>query len=95
MFANLNRSGHNYLRITRVIKCLGEVGLEHLVGPWMDFMINEVFVEETLSNCKDSCANYWVPVLRNDAERERLLAKIPDMSPPPQEPENRGEPELR
>ncbi len=29
-FYNLNTSGHNYLRITRILKCLGELGYEHL-----------------------------------------------------------------
>jgi len=28
-YNHLNRSFHNYLRITRILKCLGEVGLEH------------------------------------------------------------------
>jgi len=28
-FAHLNFSFHNYLRITRILKCLGELGFEH------------------------------------------------------------------
>lgn len=27
-YDNLNWSSHNYLRITRILKCLGELGLE-------------------------------------------------------------------
>jgi hypothetical protein len=85
LFTNLNRSGHNYLRITRVLKCLGEFGFEHLKRPWIEFMINEIFVEGSLSNCKDSCKDYWVPVMRDDEERARLIAQIHEFMPPPQE----------
>ena len=28
-FHNLSKSGHNYLRITRILKCLAEMGLGH------------------------------------------------------------------
>lgn len=29
-YSNLSLRGHNYLRITRIIKCLGDLGLGHL-----------------------------------------------------------------
>jgi len=80
-FRNLQYSGHNYLRITRVLKCLGELGLERLCEPWLNFMITEVFVHKNLSNCSDSCCNYWVPVLRDDAARERLNQRIKELIP--------------
>ena len=85
LFKNLNASGHNYLRITRVLKFLGEMGLEHLKAPWMEFMIDETFVKRTIPNCADSLANYWIPVLRDDTERERLLERVHEFVPRPPE----------
>jgi hypothetical protein len=41
-FRNLNTSGHNYLRITRILKCLGELGFEHLKFGFCEFVLNEV-----------------------------------------------------
>eukprot|EP00698_Gefionella_okellyi_P017332 TRINITY_DN504_c0_g1_i2.p1 TRINITY_DN504_c0_g1~~TRINITY_DN504_c0_g1_i2.p1 ORF type:complete len:225 (+),score=35.81 TRINITY_DN504_c0_g1_i2:318-992(+) len=71
-FRNLNYSSHNYLRITRILKCLGEFGLEHLKKPLVVHFIKECFVEKALPNIQESLVNYWVPVLRNDSERIEL-----------------------
>lgn len=32
-YANLERNGHNYLRITRILKCNSEMGRDHLNAP--------------------------------------------------------------
>jgi len=71
-YENLNFSGHNYLRITRILKCLGELGFEHYKPRFIEFFIEEIFVHRQLRNCKGSLANYWVGTIKDDAERARL-----------------------
>ena len=61
-YSHLNHSMHNYLRITRILKCLGEMEYEHLKSPFIQFVLNEIIVEQTLYNCLQSCINYWLPV---------------------------------
>ena len=34
-YRHLDSSFHNYLRITRILKCLGELGFEHYKWPFL------------------------------------------------------------
>lgn len=76
-FHNLNTSSHNYLRITRILKCLGEFEMEHLKAPFIRFVLHEAIEMQTLRNVLDSCMSYWVEVLKSDDERKEMwqLAK--------------------
>ena len=67
------RSYHNYLRITRILKSLGEFEFENLKANFVKFILYEGMVEYTLDNLIDSCLKYWIGVLRNDEERENVL----------------------
>lgn len=58
------------------MKCLGEMGFEHLKLPFLEFVAEEVYVNKQLRNVKGSLANYWGGTLRNDDERARFLAKV-------------------
>ena len=71
-FRHLNHSMHNYLRITRILKCLGEFQYEHLKAPFVKFILWEAIVEETLTRTVESCVNYWLEVIRNDDKRAGL-----------------------
>ena len=73
-FRYLNRSTHNYLRITRILKCLGEFNMEHLKAPFVRCLLYEAIIERTLDNTLNSCMNYWVMVLKGDEEREKVLS---------------------
>ena len=64
---------HNYLRITRILKSLGELGHEHYKVPFLDYIMKEIFEKNTLINCADSCVDYWINTVRNTDERSRLL----------------------
>lgn len=68
-FRHLNYSMHNYLRITRILKSLGEFQYEHFKGPFVRFVLHEAIVKRTLTRTLDSCMNYWVEVIRDDEER--------------------------
>jgi hypothetical protein len=63
---------HNFLRITRILKCLGEFGYEHLKKEWVQFMLTEALEEGTLDHTLKSCVNYWIPVIKDDDERKEL-----------------------
>ena len=71
-FRHLNHSSHNYLRITRILKCLGEMEYEHLKAPFLRFVLHEAIVEGTLDRTLDSCMNYWLEVLKDDQERASI-----------------------
>ena len=45
-YAHLNRSTHNYLRITRILKCLGELGQEHLKLGFLLLIVREITLNE-------------------------------------------------
>src|SRR5690348_126302 len=68
-YDNLNWSSHNFLRITRILKSLGELGWEHLKFPFCKFLVREVFEENQLQNCRNSLVCYWIPVLRREEDR--------------------------
>ena len=71
-FLNLNRSSHNNLRITRILKCLGEFGFEHYKAPLIRQLLYEAIIEKTLNNTLSSCLNYWIEVVHCDEVRESL-----------------------
>jgi len=71
-FRNLNTSSHNYLRITRILKCLGEFDYEYLKFPFLAAILRESIMENTLSNCLRSCKDYWIETLRNQKERRAI-----------------------
>lgn len=77
-FAHLNRSFHNYLRITRILKSLGELGFEHLKLKFVEFMLKEIILEGTLPNLFDSCVGFWLMVLRDNQERVKVIRMAKD-----------------
>ena len=74
------RSYHNYLRITRILKSLGEFDFEHLKANFVKFILYEGMVEYTLDNLIDSCVKYWIGVLRSDEERKSVLDYYEELS---------------
>jgi len=80
-YLNLNHSFHNYLRITRILKFLGEIGLESMKVHFIEFILNEVKQGE-LGNTYDSCSKYWVEVLKSDEERARMKQLAASIKPP-------------
>jgi hypothetical protein len=79
-FANLNHSEHNFLRITRILKSLGEMGLERYKMPLIQFLLTEAIATRELWNTLDSCHNYWIPTLRDPQQRERLKELAKDLA---------------
>lgn len=67
------RSQHNYLRITRILKSLGELGYESFKSPLVKFILHEALVENTLPNIRQSALEYFVYTIRDRRERRKLL----------------------
>ncbi|CAG5134470.1 unnamed protein product, partial [Candidula unifasciata] len=71
-FDNLNWSSHNFLRITRILKCLGELGYEHLKKGFIQFVLREALEHHTLEKTLSSCRDYWIGTIKDDQDREEL-----------------------
>ena len=79
-YANLNLKGHNYLRITRVIKCVGQLGLKKFQEKIVEFFAKE-YKGGQLQNCATSLTEHWIPAVSDSAARSRLDALIHGCSP--------------
>ncbi|XP_059683163.1 opioid growth factor receptor [Gavia stellata] len=72
-FQNLNWFSHNNLRITRILKCLGEMGYEHYQVHLVKFFLTETLVKETLPNVKRSALDYFLFTIRSKRKRRELV----------------------
>lgn len=72
-FQHLNESYHNYLRITRILKSLGELGYEAFKAPLVRLFLEESLCNGTLPNMQHSILEYYVYTIRLSATRRRLL----------------------
>ncbi|KZT23460.1 hypothetical protein NEOLEDRAFT_1157332 [Neolentinus lepideus HHB14362 ss-1] len=70
-YANLVRSSHNNLRISRILKCLSEVGLERLNTGFLLHVLSEQSEHGHLrsSMIESSMDRWWANCLRNEDER--------------------------
>jgi len=64
-------SSHNYLRISRILKCLSEMGLEHLNAGFLLHVLNEQSEHKELNTpaIHSSMDRWWSNCLRNEEER--------------------------
>ncbi|XP_028380327.1 opioid growth factor receptor [Phyllostomus discolor] len=72
-FQNLNWHSHNNLRITRILKSLGELGLERYQAPLVRFFLEETLVHRQLPNVQQSVLDYFVFTVRCPRQRRALL----------------------
>ncbi|XP_036607910.1 opioid growth factor receptor isoform X2 [Trichosurus vulpecula] len=72
-FQNLNSHSHNNLRITRILKCLGEMGYEHYQVPLIRFFLEEILVNGCLPSVRQSALDYFMFTVRNKKERRKLV----------------------
>ncbi|KAK7056921.1 hypothetical protein VNI00_002639 [Paramarasmius palmivorus] len=77
-YKNLVYSSHNNLRISRILKCLSELGLEHLNAGFLLHVLNEQseFQKLSSSGIRSSMDRWWANCIRNDAEREWIGTEI-------------------
>ncbi|XP_007520435.1 opioid growth factor receptor isoform X2 [Erinaceus europaeus] len=72
-FQNLDWHSHNNLRITRILKSLGELGLEHYQAPLARFFLEETLVHGELQSVRQSALDYFVFTVRCRRQRRQLL----------------------
>ncbi|XP_041080152.1 opioid growth factor receptor-like protein 1 [Polyodon spathula] len=72
-FSNLNRNMHNNLRISRILKCLGELGFEHYQAPLVKFFLTETLVNKELGSVKRSALDYFLFSIRDKKKRRELI----------------------
>jgi len=58
------------MRITRIIRCLSVLGLQHFSLDFVQFLANEVCRERTLESCHHSLENFWIPALQPAQQTE-------------------------
>lgn len=64
---------HNNLRITRILKSLGELGFEHYQAPLVRFFLEETLVKKTLSSVKRSVLDYFLFAVLDRQKRQELV----------------------
>ena len=70
---NLIGSTHNYLRVTRILKSMGELGYEHLKLGLVAALWRESRGERGTQYMRRSCDDYWSGVLRDERDREVIV----------------------
>ncbi|XP_058143280.1 opioid growth factor receptor isoform X2 [Dasypus novemcinctus] len=72
-FQNLNWHSHNNLRITRILKSLGELGLERFQAPLARFFLEEALVRRQLPGVRQSALDYFMFAVRCRRQRRELV----------------------
>ncbi|KAM6457196.1 opioid growth factor receptor isoform 2-T3 [Liasis olivaceus] len=72
-FMNLNQYSHNNLRITRILKCLGEMGYEHYQVQLVKFFLIETLIHQELPRVMRSALDYFMFTIRNKPKRRELV----------------------
>ncbi|XP_077109009.1 uncharacterized protein LOC143765824 isoform X1 [Ranitomeya variabilis] len=71
-FRNLNNHSHNNMRITRILKCLREMGYSHFQAPLVNFFLQETLWDGHLPNVKQSALDYFMPTVKDTQEHKKL-----------------------
>lgn len=61
-YRNLNWNGHNFLRISRILMSLGELGFVRYKIPLVEFFEKEIESTGRLDHCKYSLKEFWKPL---------------------------------
>ena len=79
-YQNLRKRMHNFLRISRILQCLGDMELEKYQVEFIKFLIQEIFVTKKLSDLDRSMCDFWVHTVKSDETRDELITKIEILS---------------
>ncbi|XP_056324375.1 opioid growth factor receptor-like protein 1 [Danio aesculapii] len=72
-FDHINRHTLNNLRITRILKCLGTLGLEHFQAPLVKFILHETLVMGELQSVKRTVLDYFMFAVLDKSKRRELV----------------------
>lgn len=79
-YKHLNRSTHNYRRITRIIQSLGELGYERFQVPLVTFLMEESIVHLELPNLQGGCMRHWIEAIKDDSERKQIYKNYHELT---------------
>ena len=71
---NLSWSSHNWLRISRILKFLTDIGLEEEKMAYLRRLRYEVTIANTLSHAGNSYTRFWAGTIADEAARKAFLA---------------------
>ncbi len=63
---------HNYLRITRILKFLGEFDYENFKISFIQFVLREAIEKRTLTRTLTSCQQYWIDTVADQEVQQQL-----------------------
>eukprot|EP01080_Neovahlkampfia_damariscottae_P001778 gene1778-547_t len=72
----LDKSEHNYLRISRILRFLGIIQLENFKIEFLRFLITETLSNLLITNCVPSLIQYWLPTVIHEEDLEDLETLI-------------------
>jgi hypothetical protein len=78
-YENLSKRSHNYLRITRILKCLGEFKLDAYQMEFIRFLAHEIFVKEELDRLAPSFKRFWIHTIKDDQKRQRMIEYVKNL----------------
>ena len=74
---NLNTSAHNWLRVSRIITSLGELGFQRYKRPLLDALRAEVEAG-TLANARRSLEDFWAPLVEEESSESYRRKTLED-----------------
>lgn len=80
---NCNKRCHNWLRISRILTSLGQLGFQRYKRPFFERLQKEV-EEGTLADAAGSCTDFWRPLVYEEASESYKKKTL-------EEPEDRAE----
>jgi hypothetical protein len=75
-YENLEHNPHNFLRITRILKSIGFLGLKEFKKPFLEHVAKEIVENGELRACSDSFVRFWIPTLDSQKEMDEIFSKI-------------------
>jgi len=78
-FENLEERAHNWLRITRILQCLGEFGFTSYQEQLLVFLANEIFKTKMLRKLAKSYSSFWVHTIKDEMHRLEFIDNIKDL----------------
>ena len=63
------------MRITRILKCLGEFDMDIYQIGFLEFLIHETFETFELFQLAPSLTRFWIHTIKDDSKRENIIEK--------------------
>lgn len=75
-FAHLDSASHNFLRISRILKSIGDLSFERYKFPFLKLLATEIYENGQIQSARGSLREYWSESLRNVTELRLMRAIV-------------------